>query len=109
LAEKNASFPHHVPLKKLFITASPLPCAHRQLDSSPLFRSANQIRHIPLAAYCPPYISLLKTPNQYIFTLKMATAMFVETLDNFQHSSRLIPESRRCTALSILQVSRQLN
>jgi hypothetical protein len=27
----------------------------------------------------------------------MATAMFAETLDNFQHSTRLIPESRSCT------------
>jgi hypothetical protein len=32
-----------------------------------------------------------------IFTLKMATATFSETLDNFQHSTRLIPESRSCT------------
>jgi hypothetical protein len=32
--------------------------------------------------------------NQHIFTLKMATAMFAKT-DNFQHSTRLIPESRR--------------
>jgi hypothetical protein len=27
----------------------------------------------------------------------MATAMFAETLDNLQHSMRLIPESRCCT------------
>jgi hypothetical protein len=27
----------------------------------------------------------------------MATAMFAETLGNFQHSTRLIPESRSCT------------
>jgi hypothetical protein len=38
-----------------------------------------------------------KTPNRYIFTLKMATAMFTETLNNFQHSTRLNPESRSCT------------
>jgi hypothetical protein len=38
-----------------------------------------------------------KTPIHYIFTLKMATAMFAETLDNFQHSKRLIPDSRSCT------------
>jgi hypothetical protein len=31
------------------------------------------------------------------FTLKMATAMFAETLNNFQHSTRPIPESRYCT------------
>jgi hypothetical protein len=29
----------------------------------------------------------------YIFTLKIATAVFGETLDNFQHSMWLIPES----------------
>jgi hypothetical protein len=28
------------------------------------------------------------------FTLKMAAAMFAETLDNIQHSTRLTPESR---------------
>jgi hypothetical protein len=38
-----------------------------------------------------------KTPNHDTFILKMATAMFVETLDNFQHSTRLIPESQSCT------------
>jgi hypothetical protein len=31
-----------------------------------------------------------------VCTLKMATAMFAETLDNFQHSTRLISESRSC-------------
>jgi hypothetical protein len=30
-------------------------------------------------------IRLQKTPNFYILTLKMATAMFAETLDNSQH------------------------
>jgi hypothetical protein len=44
-----------------------------------------------------PYIRLLKTSNHYKFTLKMATAMSSETLDNSQHSTRLIPESRDCT------------
>jgi hypothetical protein len=32
-----------------------------------------------------------------IFTLKMATGVFVETLDNSKHSTRLIPESRSFT------------
>jgi hypothetical protein len=31
------------------------------------------------------------------FTLKMATVMFTETVDNSQHSTRLIPESRSYT------------
>jgi hypothetical protein len=43
------------------------------------------------------YISLLKTPNKYTFTLKMATEMFTETLDNSQHSTMFIPESRSYT------------
>jgi hypothetical protein len=46
---------------------------------------------------CLPYTLLQKTPNLYIFTLKMETAMFVETLDSFQHSMLLIPESQGCT------------
>jgi hypothetical protein len=33
----------------------------------------------------------------YAFTLKMATAMFAETLDNSQHSTRLNPECRSYT------------
>jgi hypothetical protein len=28
-----------------------------------------------------------------MLTLKMATAIFAETLDNFQHSTRLIPKA----------------
>jgi hypothetical protein len=34
--------------------------------------------HIQLAAYCLSYMSHARTPNQYIFTPKMATVMFVE-------------------------------
>jgi hypothetical protein len=30
-------------------------------------------------------------------TLKMASAIFAETLDNSQHSTRLIPDSQSCT------------
>jgi hypothetical protein len=43
-----------------------------------------------------PYEASKKYPAN-IFTLKIATAMFAETLDNFQHSTRLIPESRSFT------------
>jgi hypothetical protein len=53
-----------------------------------------------LYTQCLPYIRLPKTPDHYIFTLKMATVMFAGTLDNFQHSMRLILESRSCTALT---------
>jgi hypothetical protein len=41
-----------------------------------------------------PYIRRPKSTNQYIFTLRMATAMFAETLDISKYSARLIPESR---------------
>jgi hypothetical protein len=53
------------------------------LDSSPLFRSTNQHHQIQHFTCCLPYVRLPKTPNLYIFTLKMATAMFAETLGNF--------------------------
>jgi hypothetical protein len=41
-----------------------------------------------------PYVRLPKTCILYTFTLKMATTVFAETLDNFQHSMRLTLESR---------------
>jgi hypothetical protein len=34
-----------------------------------------------------------KTRSHYIFDLKITTAVFAETLDNFKHLSLLIPES----------------
>jgi hypothetical protein len=40
-------------------------------------------------------------PNHYTFTLKMVTAMSAETLDNSQHSTRLIPESLSCTSFTM--------
>jgi hypothetical protein len=40
----------------------------------------------------PSVPRLPKSLNQYIFTLKMATAKFAETMDNFQHSTGLIPD-----------------
>jgi hypothetical protein len=38
----------------------------------------------------------------------MATAMLNETLDNFQHSTRLIPESRSCTLISSHKIEGQV-
>jgi hypothetical protein len=35
-------------------------------------------------------------PKLPIFTLKMATATFAETLNNIQHSMYLIPERQSC-------------
>jgi hypothetical protein len=52
------------------------------------------------ATYCLPYIRLPKSPNHGIFTLKMATAVFSETLDDTQQSTRLTSESRRYTVNS---------
>jgi hypothetical protein len=40
---------------------------------------------------------LPKMPSQHIFTLKMATAVFAETLDTFQRLVWLIPESQSFT------------
>jgi hypothetical protein len=45
-------------------------------------------------------------PKQHIVTLKMATAMFSETLDNYQHLTWLTPESRSCTLISSCENSR---
>jgi hypothetical protein len=47
------------------------------------------------------------TPNQYLFTLKMATAVLTETLEDLQHSTRLILENwtptllRKCDSTSM--------
>jgi hypothetical protein len=44
----------------------------------------------------------VKNVHPFLFTLKMVTAMFVEKLDNFQHSTRLIPpkaEVVHCTEI----------
>jgi hypothetical protein len=40
-----------------------------------------------------------KLSSVWIFTLKMAATVFSTTFDNFQHSTRLIPESRSYTLL----------
>jgi hypothetical protein len=83
--------------KTSFVTSFLQPRAHCQLDSSPLVRSAKQIHYIPLTVYCLTYMRLPKMHSQHIFTLKMATAMFAETVDNFKLSMWLIPESRSYT------------
>jgi hypothetical protein len=67
------------------------------LDSSPLFHSTDQHHQIQLATYCLPYIRLPKMPSYYMFTLKMATAMFAKMLINSQHLTWLIPKSQSCT------------
>jgi hypothetical protein len=52
------------------------------------------------AAYCLPYIRLPEVPNQHVVTLKMATAVFAKTLDNFQHLMQLIPKSQSVTEIN---------
>jgi hypothetical protein len=46
------------------------------------------------------YIRASKSPPQKTFKLKMATAVFSETLENLQHSTWLIPESQSYTSNS---------
>jgi hypothetical protein len=59
-------------------------------------RSSNQNHQIYLATHCLPYIGFQNSPH-YIPTLKMATAMFAETLVNIKHSTWLSPEGRSYT------------
>jgi hypothetical protein len=66
--------------------------------SSPLLRSANQIRHIPLAIYCE--IRLPKNAQPIPIHPEHGNLKCAETLDNYQHSTLLIPESRSCTLKS---------
>jgi hypothetical protein len=58
--------------------------------------STNQ-HQISFFIYCLPYIRLPKMPSHYLVALKMATALFPEMLDNFQHLMQLIPESQSYT------------
>jgi hypothetical protein len=67
------------------------PHTHHQLDSSPLFQSANQICHVTLTAYCLPHVRLKKNAQPIHIHLKMAIAMFAEMLDKFEHLTQLIP------------------
>jgi hypothetical protein len=55
-------------------------------QKSRLLGGAHQIQ---LTTYCLTYI---RRPKISI-TLKVATAIFAETLDNFQHLTGLIPDS----------------
>jgi hypothetical protein len=59
--------------------------------------ASRMLKVIPLTIYHLIYIWLPRTPNQYRFTLKMATAILSEMLYNLQHSTRLIPENRSQT------------
>jgi hypothetical protein len=57
----------------------------------------------PAFHHCLPYVRLPKTPILHTFTLKIVTAMFAETSDNYQRSTRPIPENRSYTLNSSLK------
>jgi hypothetical protein len=69
-------------------------CKLLEAAGSP-FRFANCV---PLTD-CLFYIRLPKTPSQYIFALKMKTAMSAETLDNFRYSKLIILQNRSPTSV----------
>jgi hypothetical protein len=49
---------------------------------------------------CSKFFNISTSIAVAIFRIKMATAMFSETLQNYQHSTRLIPESQSCASNS---------
>jgi hypothetical protein len=53
--------------------------AYLLLDSTQLFRSTNQLLHIPMLQRWP------RLTNQHILTLRMTNAMFAKTSDNSQY------------------------
>jgi hypothetical protein len=73
-----------------------------KLDNSPLFRSTNQRHQIQLATYC----QLPASKNAQLI-LKMQNAMFAETLDNSQYSTRLIPEHRICRSIYYVKINHE--
>jgi hypothetical protein len=55
------------------------------------------LRDIQRSSHFQPYMRRLRLTNQYIFTLRTAPAIFVETSDNSQYSTLLILESHSFT------------
>jgi hypothetical protein len=82
-------------LKNFYVTSFPQPPARHLLDGGPLLRPACLFCHIPHAIchllYKEP--RLPKTPTQYTITVKAATEMFAERLNDLQHSKWLIAEN----------------
>jgi hypothetical protein len=77
-----ATSPHHVPPKIFLSLNHVLIYSWIAAWSSAPPISSNKIQ---LATHCLPYTKLPKPTNLYIFTLKMATAVLAEMLDNIQH------------------------
>jgi hypothetical protein len=81
-----------VPKRSLshFFSSTPWSSPTGQQPTILLHQSAPPIQ---LATNNLPKIRLLKSSSHYTFTLKMATAMLSEMLDNAQHSMQLTPEA----------------
>jgi hypothetical protein len=47
----------------------------------------------PPPTHCLPYVRFPKAPSLYTFTLKIQSAMFAESVDNYQHSAWPIPKT----------------
>jgi hypothetical protein len=73
--------------ERKFLHLFPKPRVHCQSDSCKL---SPLIRYV--ISYSSPTAWLPKKSNVHIFILKMAIEMFVETIDNIQHSARMIPD-----------------
>jgi hypothetical protein len=63
------------------------------MASTPLICSPNHVIHLPLKPNCQDIYEESITPSPPSFTLKMATAIFSDMLENLQHSTRLNTES----------------
>jgi hypothetical protein len=81
-----------------------------QWDSSPLLLSTNQHHEILLIAYCLSYVRLPKRPSLYTFTLKMAAAVFAETLAQRRvtKEARVKSEKRRIGQNKYKQTKEQI-
>lgn len=82
------SSPHHESLTKI-LSCSLETSVYLLLHNSPFFLSTNQHHQIQISIYCLIYMRSRKTPNNYIPTLKMATAMLKQI---FKHSTKLSPK-----------------
>jgi hypothetical protein len=97
------SSPWEPEISPFFITSFPKKRARYWLDKSLLLCFVNKILRISLATYCVLNIRIRKN-LQYTIILKMAGAMFAETLENLQHSMRLILESRSYATHAIFKI-----
>jgi hypothetical protein len=57
------------------------------------------LHHIQLTVHCLPYIRLPKMTNQYIFALKMATAVSAKILYDLAFAARRPRFFKNCKAM----------